>query len=234
MLGKKVVCRSCESSFRVPEKRKEEQAGKPSKKVSGKSASTARKSSQARRVPQGKSSTKRQRAKVKPKSGGLGSTIWVPLLLCALGGAGYFLYQSVSQSDYTDGGIKRTEFAHNKPSAHDSAQSASVSKATVKYDPESSLKAKKYSLPSKDPFLAKYDGSDVRGIESIAKALKSGREPWRIEANKRIDKFRKASMKLTVIDNSGSTVDGQQVHVRLTKHKYQFGVVIKSPFFKEL
>jgi len=59
-----------------------------------------------------------------------------------------------------------------------------------------------------------------------------GREPnapWRMEAEQRIDKFRKANLTVRVSDVNGRPVAGAKVHVRQLSHAYEFGSFIEEP-----
>ncbi|MDP6037628.1 MAG: hypothetical protein QGG64_03690, partial [Candidatus Latescibacteria bacterium] len=44
-----------------------------------------------------------------------------------------------------------------------------------------------------------YDGQDILGIESIVDVERSKNEPWRKEANQRIEQHRKADIHIQVI-----------------------------------
>ena len=50
--------------------------------------------------------------------------------------------------------------------------------------------------------------------------------PWRAEAQKRIDRLRKADVVIRVVDRQGQPVDGADVHVRQTRHAFKFGSTV--------
>ena len=52
---------------------------------------------------------------------------------------------------------------------------------------------------------------------------------WRIAAQKRIQKHRKAKLRLTVKGTDGKPVSGARIHARLTRHKFGFGAAIRTP-----
>ena len=58
-----------------------------------------------------------------------------------------------------------------------------------------------------------------------------GREPdaaWRKEAFDRIEKVRKADLKIQVVDSDGKPLPGQPVHVELDRHAFGFGTAVNS------
>ncbi|MAX26787.1 MAG: hypothetical protein CMJ19_20030 [Phycisphaeraceae bacterium] len=64
-----------------------------------------------------------------------------------------------------------------------------------------------------------------------------GREPdasWRSEALKRIQKHRKADMKIKVTDAEGKAITDAQVHVKMLRHAFGFGSVVNSARLWEL
>ncbi|NBB83427.1 MAG: hypothetical protein GVY28_08475 [Alphaproteobacteria bacterium] len=50
---------------------------------------------------------------------------------------------------------------------------------------------------------------------------------WRDAAAERIDRYRKADMAITVIDEDGRPVPGAKVHVRMRRHAFWFGSAVK-------
>ncbi len=50
--------------------------------------------------------------------------------------------------------------------------------------------------------------------------------PWRAEAAARIEKFRKADLRIEVVDKAGNPVPDAKVHVVLKKHAFGFGVAL--------
>lgn len=53
--------------------------------------------------------------------------------------------------------------------------------------------------------------------------------PWRDEAAQRIEQHRKASLTVRVTDDKGRPVPDATVHVRMTRHAYQFGTFLERP-----
>jgi GH35 family endo-1,4-beta-xylanase len=79
-----------------------------------------------------------------------------------------------------------------------------------------------------------YSGFDLKGIESLVDAVESSRDSWRSEADKRIDKYRKADIKIKVIDASGGgAIEDAEVVFKLVKHKFRFGGVISAARFRK-
>ncbi len=59
-----------------------------------------------------------------------------------------------------------------------------------------------------------------------------GMEPdalWRKAAKERIEKNRKANLKLTIKDAQGNPVSDAKVHARLTRHQFGFGAAVRTP-----
>lgn len=57
----------------------------------------------------------------------------------------------------------------------------------------------------------------------------AGREhdaPWRRAADQRIDRLRKAEMRVAVVDADGRPVPGAQVHARMTRHAFPFSTAV--------
>ena len=52
--------------------------------------------------------------------------------------------------------------------------------------------------------------------------------PWRAAAAERIEKLRKAELRVTVKDEAGKLVPGAEVSVRLTKHAFGFGTCVPA------
>jgi len=74
-----------------------------------------------------------------------------------------------------------------------------------------------------------YSGKDLEGIESIVQSAENPTEPWRKEAEERIDKIRKADLNLQVVDAQGHPVKDAEVRVVLHRHKFRFGGVVSTP-----
>ncbi|PHQ36126.1 endo-1,4-beta-xylanase [Rhodopirellula bahusiensis] len=65
-------------------------------------------------------------------------------------------------------------------------------------------------------------------IETLPMSPRSytGREldaAWRVEADQRIEKYRKCDMKLTIADADGNPMPNQVISIRQTKHAFRFG-----------
>jgi len=73
-----------------------------------------------------------------------------------------------------------------------------------------------------------YDGQDILGIESIVDVERSKNEPWRKEANQRIEQHRKADIHIQVIDQQGQPVEDATVQIQLKKHHFKFGGVVSA------
>ncbi|MBI5280435.1 MAG: endo-1,4-beta-xylanase [Candidatus Solibacter usitatus] len=56
----------------------------------------------------------------------------------------------------------------------------------------------------------------------------AGEEPWRAEALQRIEKLRKADVKVEVTDARGRPVGGAQVHVRMKRHAFGWGSAVAA------
>ncbi|MHC5058483.1 MAG: endo-1,4-beta-xylanase [Planctomycetota bacterium] len=81
------------------------------------------------------------------------------------------------------------------------------------------------------PADATYDGTDVAGIEDIVAGVQRSEEPWRVEAEKRIDRHRKANATVKVIDARGRPAEGAEVHIVLRRHEFRFGCAISVRAF---
>ncbi|HAI12422.1 MAG TPA: hypothetical protein DCM28_12005 [Phycisphaerales bacterium] len=59
----------------------------------------------------------------------------------------------------------------------------------------------------------------------------AGREldaPWRTEAAKRIEQYRKADLNVNVTDSQGNPISDAQVHVQMTRHAFHFGTAVTA------
>ena len=74
----------------------------------------------------------------------------------------------------------------------------------------------------------RYDGTDIAGIENLVDAIENHQEPWLREAMRRIEKHRKKPLTLQLADQAGNPVRGADVHVRLVRHAFPFGSVVRS------
>ena len=74
-----------------------------------------------------------------------------------------------------------------------------------------------------------YSGRDLEGIESIVQSVENPAEPWRKQAEARIDKLRKTDLKLQIVDAQGNPVKDAEVRVTLHRHKFRFGGVVRTP-----
>jgi GH35 family endo-1,4-beta-xylanase len=91
-----------------------------------------------------------------------------------------------------------------------------------------------YTLPEQDPFLAPFQGTDLQGVEDVVSEIKACREPWRKEAEARIQAHRKHDLYLQIMQSDGSPYGGENIRIRQLRHAFDFGVVLKKPFFSEL
>lgn len=57
--------------------------------------------------------------------------------------------------------------------------------------------------------------------------------PWRAEAERRIERHRKADLAVTVVDAEGRPVPGAEVRVRQTRHAFRFGTTVAVPLLYE-
>ncbi|MBN2711241.1 MAG: endo-1,4-beta-xylanase [Planctomycetes bacterium] len=55
--------------------------------------------------------------------------------------------------------------------------------------------------------------------------------PWRKEAEKRIDQYRKGNLAIKVVDEKGNPLPSAKVQVRMQKHAFPFGVAIRVSAF---
>ena len=86
----------------------------------------------------------------------------------------------------------------------------------------------KQTLEIADFQLLSFNDPATINIEALpqTRITYAGREPdapWRKEAAERIDKIRKAPLKINVVDASGKAVKGATVTVAMTQHAFPFG-----------
>jgi GH35 family endo-1,4-beta-xylanase len=55
--------------------------------------------------------------------------------------------------------------------------------------------------------------------------------PWRAEADKRIEQYRKADLQLQIVDLAGQPVPHAKVHIQMTRHAFSFGSVYNTRWF---
>ncbi len=55
--------------------------------------------------------------------------------------------------------------------------------------------------------------------------------PWRAEAEKRIEQYRKGDLAIKLVDLSGKPITNAQVHVQMTRHAFSFGSVYNTRWF---
>lgn len=56
--------------------------------------------------------------------------------------------------------------------------------------------------------------------------------PWVEQQNERIERYRKGSIRVIVLDERGNAVPGAQIHVAMQRHDFQFGVRLDPAYFK--
>ncbi len=76
-----------------------------------------------------------------------------------------------------------------------------------------------------------YDGTDIKGIEQIILHAKQAKEQWRKNADQRIDKYRKATFSLTLLNRNNQPIPHAKIHVQLTRHAFPFGGAINARAF---
>ncbi|MEM8913775.1 MAG: sulfatase-like hydrolase/transferase [Planctomycetota bacterium] len=89
------------------------------------------------------------------------------------------------------------------------------------------------SDPSDVRTSADYSGHDLAGIESIVEATRRSDQPWRQEADQRIDQLRKANLELRIVDAEGNPRANVPVHVQLQRHSFRFGGIVGGPSMHE-
>jgi GH35 family endo-1,4-beta-xylanase len=78
-----------------------------------------------------------------------------------------------------------------------------------------------------------FSGDDTKGIEKITITASHSIEKWRLEANQRINKFRKADLTIKVVDKeTGKPVTNADITLKFKKHHFRFGGIISAPEFK--
>lgn len=58
-------------------------------------------------------------------------------------------------------------------------------------------------------------------------------QQWLIDANQRIDQYRKANMTVQVIDHLGQSVPGASVHVEMKRHSFGFGTAVPASLINQ-
>ena len=71
-------------------------------------------------------------------------------------------------------------------------------------------------------------GREFSGIETIIDDIENGDEPWRREARARIDRFRKADLRVKIVNSSGAPVKGAEVAIAMKRHSFHFGGVVSE------
>ena len=82
-------------------------------------------------------------------------------------------------------------------------------------------------------FPAEYSGGDIEGIEAIVGKIDQASQPWRQQADQRIDRLRKANLEIRVVDAGGNPLSGVRVHVQQRRHAFRFGGVVRGPMMHE-
>jgi GH35 family endo-1,4-beta-xylanase len=70
-------------------------------------------------------------------------------------------------------------------------------------------------------------GAAVPGVPALYEGAEEN-APWRAAARARIDKIRKAPLRVQVVDAAGRPVDGASVHVRMKRHAFGWGTAIAA------
>lgn len=81
------------------------------------------------------------------------------------------------------------------------------------------------------------EGAGSRGPETLPRAPVSyeGREAgaaWRAQAEERIERLRRASLKVRVVDEAGQPVSGARVKLDLRRHEFLFGAAVNERFLE--
>lgn len=66
-------------------------------------------------------------------------------------------------------------------------------------------------------------------VTRITYACREPDAPWRKAAEDRIEKYRKGELTVKVTDANGQPMAGALVHVKMTRHAYQFGTFLEEP-----
>ncbi|MEM1227903.1 MAG: endo-1,4-beta-xylanase [Planctomycetota bacterium] len=74
-----------------------------------------------------------------------------------------------------------------------------------------------------------YSGNDIVGIEAVVDESLADSQPWREQANQRIDRLRKADLEVRVVDADGNPVPGARVQIKQQRHLFRFGGVVSGP-----
>lgn len=89
-----------------------------------------------------------------------------------------------------------------------------------------------HTIQLADLHVYKFDESCTLDQLPQSQAYYPGMEtdaPWRKAANLRIEKHRKANLKLRISDSSGKPVRGARIHARLNRHIFGFGAAVRTP-----
>ena len=74
-----------------------------------------------------------------------------------------------------------------------------------------------------------FSGKNMQGIEGIVKQIETPTENWRIEANKRIDKYRKSQLTINIINTkTKKAIPNASVSIIQIKHSFRFGGIINT------
>jgi len=75
-----------------------------------------------------------------------------------------------------------------------------------------------------------FSGGDTGGIEKIVISASHPTEKWRLEANKRINQYRKADITIKVIDKqTGKPVKNAEIILKQKRHNFKFGGIVSAP-----
>jgi GH35 family endo-1,4-beta-xylanase len=81
----------------------------------------------------------------------------------------------------------------------------------------------------KEIAFSHFSGKDTEGIEKLLDDINNSQEKWRIEANKRIDKYRKSDLTIQVIDSTTKQpIPNATITALQTKHLFRFGGIFST------
>ncbi|AAZ23981.1 endo-1,4-beta-xylanase [Colwellia psychrerythraea] len=92
------------------------------------------------------------------------------------------------------------------------------------------------SLHAQTNLAETYDGTNITGIEKIIAEIElqkngTSEQQWRIDAQQRINKYRKSQITVEVKDKNGIPLPNAKVELKQLNHKFNFGGVISTKKF---